>query len=468
MLTRAPKRGDLVELCVERLAYGGQGVSRLDGYVLFVKGGLPGDRVLGRIVKKKRDYAEARILELIEPSPERIEPPCPYHGFCGGCQWQHLRYERQLRYKREHVLEALTRIGGLQGVRVHDAIPSEGQFSYRNKMEFSFSDRRWYPPDEFERRRGETRKDWALGLHIPGTFSKVIDLDACLLQEEEGNRILQDVKRLVKESGVPVYGLKSHQGFWRFLTLRSSFSYGAWMVNLVTAREERGMLEPLAHTLRRLHPSIKTVVNSINTKRAAIALGEREVVLFGGGIIRDRIGPYEFRISANSFFQTNSLTAQVLYNKVLEYAQLDGSEVVLDLYSGTGTIPVFLSRSAREVIGLELERSAVNDAIANARKNGIDNCRFICGDIRNTLPSLRLVPDVLVIDPPRAGLHKDILSQVLELPVGRIVYVSCNPTTLARDLGAMSQDYEIVEVQPVDMFPHTYHVESVARLVRRN
>lgn len=468
MLTRAPKRGEVVELRVEKLAYGGQGVARLDGYVVFVRDAIPGDRVLGRILKKKRDYAEARIEELLQPSPDRIEPQCPYHGFCGGCQWQHLRYERQLRYKREYVLEALARLGGIENVQVHDVIPSERQFSYRNKMEFSFSDRRWYLPDEFERRQGETHGDCALGLHIPGTFSKVIDLDACLLQEEEGNRILQDVKGLVKESGIPVYGLKSHQGFWRFLTLRSSFSYGQWMVNLVTAGEERGLLEHMAQALQRLHPSIKTVVNSINTKRAAIALGEREVVLSGEGVIRDRIGPYEFRISANSFFQSNSLAAETLYNKVLEYAELGGSEVVLDLYSGTGTIPMFLSRGAREVIGMELEESAVNDAIANARENGIGNCRFVCGDIRNTLPHLGQIPDVLVIDPPRAGLHKDILSKVLDLPVGRIVYVSCNPTTLARDLSAMSRDYEIVEVQPVDMFPQTYHVESVARLVRRN
>ncbi|MBW1998240.1 MAG: 23S rRNA (uracil(1939)-C(5))-methyltransferase RlmD [Deltaproteobacteria bacterium] len=462
------KKGDLLELRVEKVAFGGQGVSRVDGYVIFVSGAIPGDKVLGRIIKKKRAYAEARIEELLESSPERIDPPCPYHGYCGGCQWQHMRYERQLLYKKQHVEEAVSRIGALRGVIVRDTIPSTRVFSYRNKMEFSFSDRRWYLPEEYERRRGETAREFALGLHVPGTFSKVIDLDACLLQQEEGNRILRDVKEMVKKSGVPVYGLMSHQGYWRFLTLRYSFFHDEWMVNLVTSRESPDLLEPLVKTLCPVHPRIKTVVNSINTRRASIALGEKEIVLFGQGMIHDRIGPYEFQISANSFFQTNSLTAAALYTKVLEYADLSGSEVVLDLYSGTGTIPIFLSKGAREVIGMELAQSTVNDAITNSRKNRVYNCRFITGDIRSSLPGLGLKPDVLVIDPPRAGMHKEVLSMVMGLSARRIVYVSCNPSTLARDLEIMAQGYRIAEIQPVDMFPHTYHVECVARLLRRN
>ncbi|MBW2066392.1 MAG: 23S rRNA (uracil(1939)-C(5))-methyltransferase RlmD [Deltaproteobacteria bacterium] len=467
-LGKAPKKGDLVELRVEKVAFGGQGVSRVDGYVIFVSGGIPGDRVLGRIIKKKRDYAEARIEEILESSPDRIQPPCPYHGYCGGCQWQHMRYERQLLYKKQHVQEAVSRIGALKGIIVRDTIPSARVFSYRNKMEFSFSDRRWYLPEEFERKQDRAIKEFALGLHVPGTFSKVIDLDACLLQQEEGNRILRDVKELVKKSGVPVYGLKSHQGYWRFLTLRYSFFHDEWMVNLVTSEERPDLLEPLVKALCPMHPRIKTVVNSINTRRAAIALGEKAIVLFGQGMIQDRIGPYEFQISPDSFFQTNSLTAEALYAKVLEYADLTGSEVVLDLYSGTGTIPMFLSKGAREVFGMELAQSAVSDAVTNSRRNQVYNCRFITGDIRASLPGLGLNPDVLVIDPPRAGMHKDVLSMVMGLSVRRIVYVSCNPSTLARDLGGMAQGYEVTEIQPVDMFPHTYHVECVARLLRRS
>jgi 23S rRNA (uracil1939-C5)-methyltransferase len=459
------RKGAIVELVIEKMAYGGQGIARLNGLVLFVRAAIPGDRVVAQVIKKKRDYAMARMTELLDPSPDRVRAPCPYSGFCGGCQWQDVTYERQLDYKKDHIKEAMARIGTLADVPVHDVIPSEKQFAYRNKMEFSFSGRRWFLPDEMDKR--DKLGGFALGLHVPGTYYKVIDVEACLLQQEKGNHILREVKAFAKRSGVPVYGLKSHQGFWRFLTLRYSAHFDEWMVNLVTSEERPEVLKPIVQALTDRFDNIKTIVNNIHGGRASIAVGEEERVLSGDGTIQDKIGPFTFQVSANSFFQTNSLGAEALYNKAKEFAELKDSDVVLDLYSGTGTIPIFLSNHAGKVVGMEIVQSAITDAEINCRANGVHNCQFILGDIRENLTSLKLKPDVLIIDPPRAGMHKDVLSGVMELGAKKIVYLSCNPSTLARDMKTLSLDYMVAEIQPVDMFPHTFHSESVAKLVRR-
>jgi 23S rRNA (uracil1939-C5)-methyltransferase len=499
------RKGDIIQLKIDRVAFGGQGIARVDGLVIFVKGAVPGDRVNALIFRKKKAYAEAKMQELLDPSPDRIQAPCPYFGICGGCQWQHVKYERQLEYKRGHVEEALSHIGSLSGIEVHASIPSEKRFAYRNKMEFSFSDRPWllHPPPPLcplppgdgkvvvglaptsPLQRGEHsfpplqkgdeggfvkggRGDFALGLHVPGTFDKIIDMEACLLQQERGNEILREVKHFAGKSGLPPYGLKSHEGFWRFLTLRHSAYLDEWMVNLVTSEMRTEAVLPLAQRLTALFPNVKTVVNNITARKASIAVGEKEVILSGAGTIQDRIGPSSFQISANSFFQTNSLGADRLYGKVVEYAELRGRETVLDLYSGTGTIPIFLASSSRRVIGMEIAESAVLDARKNCQENGIENCEFILGDIRENLSLLKIQPEVIIIDPPRAGMHQDVLSRVLEIGAERIVYVSCNPATLARDLGLMQKQYHISEIQPVDMFPHTYHVESVAKLIKHS
>ncbi len=457
------RKGEIVELRIEKMAYGGQGVARHNGFVIFVRGGVPGDKVAAQVIRKKKGYAEANIVELLEQSPDRIDAPCPYSGYCGGCQWQHIAYERQLEYKKGHIQEAMARIGEQPEVPVHDVIPSERRLAYRNKMEFSFSDRRWFLPREMDMR--ETEGGFALGLHVPGTYHKVIDIRACLLQQDIGNQILLEVKKYVQDSKIPVYGLKTHEGFWRFLMIRYSVAFDEWMVNLVTSEERPDIVLPLAEALCRRFRQVKTVINNINERRASIAVGDREVVLAGIGHIKDRIGPFTFRISANSFFQTNSLAARNLYRKVEDYAELEGNEMILDLYSGTGTIPIFLANKVRAVTGIEMSASAVRDALTNLLENGIYNCRFVCGDIREKLDATtQSKPDVMIIDPPRAGMHKDVLAQVLSMVPEKIIYVSCNPATMARDIGQMGKDYEIVEIQPVDMFPHTYHIEAVAKL----
>jgi len=459
------RKQDILELCIDKMAYGGQGVARLDGFVIFVNGAVPGDRLTARVFKKKKGYAEARMVELLEPSPDRIQPHCAYADYCGGCQWQNLRYERQLDYKKQQIEESMNHIGTMTDVAVRDVIPSENIFSYRNKMEFSFSDRRWFLPHEMDRR--ETEGGFALGLHVPGTFNKVIDIDACLLQQEQGNRILGAVKAHVKSCGIPVYGLKTHEGFWRFLTIRYSTAFDEWMVNLVTSENRPGAVQPLAEALLAKIGNIRSIVNNITRRKAAIAVGEDEIVLAGETHIKDKIGPFSFQISANSFFQTNSLGARKLYQTVVDYAEFNGNETVLDLYSGTGTIPIFLATRVRNVTGIEISESAVQDARRNCKENGIQNCQFICGDIREKLRTIEQRPDVLVIDPPRAGMHKDVVAQVLALSPKKIIYVSCNPATMARDMGLMNPDYDVVEIQPVDMFPHTYHIEAVAKLLRR-
>lgn len=456
------KKGQPLELKIEKLIFGGRGLAHMNGLAIFVERAVPGDEVRVRVFKKKKNHAEARLVELMAPSPFRVKPLCRYFGFCGGCTWQCLDYEKQLFFKKEHIVESLEHIGQLKDIQVHPVIPSEKIFGYRNKMEFSFSDRRWLLPEELSKQ--DIQKDFALGLHVPGTFDKVLDTEACLLMPNTGNKILGEARHYAKESGIPPYGLKSHKGFWRFLMLRHSYAHDKWMVNIVTSEEQRPLVQPLADLLYEKYNNITSVVNNVNTRKAGIAVGEWEIPLSGEPFISDKIAGFEFEISANSFFQTNTAGAERLYETVKAYAGLTGKETVVDLYSGTGTIPIFLSDGAREVVGIEILEGAVKDAQKNCRKNRIQNCRFICKDIKEGLKDVEGRPDVMIIDPPRAGVHPDVIKTVRSLSPRRIVYLSCNPATLARDLALLKEDYHVVEVQPVDMFPHTYHIESVARL----
>ncbi len=478
------RKGDLVELEIEKMAYGGKGIGRAGKFIVFVRGGVPGDRLVARIYRKKRDYAEAVIEKISEASPDRVTPLCPYFNYCGGCQIQNVAYEAQLRYKREQLKEAITRICGLD-ISVHTVIASDDIFAYRNKMEFSFSDRRWFMPDEtvvqahdridmcpsgadrFNAMRKATG-DFALGFHIPGSFKNVIDIDRCILQQDMGNKILVAVKRFAKTSRIPVYNLKTHEGVWRFLGIRYSTAFDQFMVNIVTSRSISDVASSLTDVISDVAGDADiTVVNNITGRKAGVAVGEQELVLEGRGIIEDRIGQFVFQVSANSFFQTNTRAAEKLYGKVMEYAELTGHETVFDLYSGTGTIPIFLSGLAREIVGFEISTSAVLNAQENCAINSVENCRFVLGDIKEELSNVKAVPDVIIVDPPRAGMHKDVVGKVLALSPERVVYVSCNPASLARDLSMMAGNYDILDVQPIDMFPHTYHIETVVRLRRK-
>ncbi|MFW6237224.1 MAG: 23S rRNA (uracil(1939)-C(5))-methyltransferase RlmD [Desulfosudaceae bacterium] len=460
------KKGAEVELGIEDLAFGGRGVARYNGLTVFVDNAVPGDTVRARIIKKKKRFAEARLLEVLAPSAFRREPVCPLCGYCGGCRLQILEYAKQLEFKAAQVKEILARIGSLPEVTVLPVIPADQTLGYRNKMEFACSDRRWLLPEELDDPAADT--GFALGLHVPGTFYKILDVKRCHLFPDEVSEILDCVRQFIRRSPLPVYSLRSHTGFWRFVMMRHSVVHDHWLVNLVTAAEKPDHLRPLAELLMERFPRVAAVVNNITASKAGVAVGEKEIPLAGVTRIEERLGECRFDISANSFFQTNTRGAERLYRAAAEYAGLTGRETVVDLYCGTGTIGIWLSRMAARVIGLEISGSCLADAERNRRKNGAENVRFIPGDVKESLAALHEAVDVLVIDPPRAGMHKVVVRQILAMAPGRIIYVSCNPATLARDAALLAEAYTVAEVQPVDMFPHTPHIESVARLVRKD
>jgi len=459
------KKGDTAEVAIEKVVYGGRGLAHLKGVALFVKGTVPGDRVIARVVKVKRNYAEARTEKMIEPSPHRITPPCPYSDYCGGCTWQYIAYEQQLIYKRGFVADSLAHIAGITGVKVNEVLPSPRIFGYRNKMEFSFSDNRWLLPQEGGGDSGN--KSFALGLHVPGTFDKVIDIEECLLQEERGNEILREVKGYARQSGMPAYGLKNHQGFWRYLVLRYSHYFNEWMVGIITSEEQQGSTQGLASILHERFSQIVSIVNAVNTRKGGTAIGEWENRLIGDGCMREKIGPYTLRVSTNSFLQINHYLSEQLYQTVKEFASLTGKETVFDLYCGIGIVSMFLASAASRILGFDSSESAITDAVRNCELNGIDNCEFSCREAE-LLPCSEIgKPDVIITDPPRTGMHKEVIRHILHLLPDRIVYISCNPTTMARDIAFLKEGYELKMVQPIDLFPNTYHIEAVVRLERR-
>ncbi len=459
------KRKQELDVHIEKVAFGGQGIARLNDFVVFVEGGIPGDDLRVRIRKVKKNYAEAYPLKLIQPSPLRMEPPCRHFGYCGGCKWQNVPYETQLQFKTEQVKEALEHIGGIAQPPVLPALPSPKIFGYRNKMEFSFSGNRWLTPEELK--NPDIKKDFALGFHVPRYFDRILDIEYCWLQSETLNRVLEFSRRFFKESGLPVYHLRKHEGILRFLVLRESTAFGEVMVNVVTAEPISKIMKQFAPQLQEAIPEVVSIYNGVNRRSGQTAFAEELYLIAGEAVIRERLGELEFRISPNSFFQTNTLQAENLYRKVVEFAQLSGKEEVWDLYAGTGTIALFLASSAHKVVGFELVESAVADAYENARRNKVTNATFVEGDLRKTIRQFHGSPDVIVCDPPRAGMHPDVVKAILNANPPRIVYVSCNPATMARDLVMLKEHYQLEQVQPVDMFPHTYHIESVALLVRK-
>jgi len=456
------KKREILELKIEKLAFGGKGISHLDNYVIFVPRTLPGDIVRAQVIKRKSNYAETRLLEIVQESSLRQKAPCPYFGWCGGCTWQNLEYAEQLKIKKTLVKESIEHIAGLNNISVEDTLPSKQIWAYRNKMEFSFSDKCWLLPEDLE---NETiKKDFALGLHVPGTFDKILNIESCLLQSDAGNKILNIVRKFSQENHIEPYGIRSQEGYLRFLVIRESLYSNQIMVNIVTSTKKPELLYPLAELIISEVPEVSSVVNNINSKKAQVAFGEEEIVLSGQNNISDKIGEYTFEISANSFFQTNTAQAEILYKIVMEYADLKGHEIVWDLYSGTGTISMFLAKKAEFVYAFELVDSAVSDAIKNAEKYDIKNIDFIAGDLLHNLNTIEQNVNVIVVDPPRSGMHPKVCKFLSESKADRIIYVSCNPTTMARDLEILSQNYRLTRIQPVDMFPHTYHIESVALL----
>jgi len=468
------KKGSELDLEIESLAFGGRGVARLNGFVVFVQDALPGQRVRAQLLRKRGGYAEARVLQVIQQSPLFVEPRCRHFDDCGGCIFQNYDYAAQLEAKHRQIVETLKHIGGFEEIRILPPIPSPQIFYYRNKMEFSFSPQRWVTRAEIEKDVLTAPKDFAVGLHVRDRYDKILTIEECHLQSEWSNGVLAAVRKFTEKHALRPYTTRDHSGFWRFIVLREGKHTGDRMINIVTAEHLTGRAEvaKLAQVLLQQFSETTTIIHNINRKKAQIAFGDEEVVLRGPGYIHERIGDFTFQISANSFFQTNTFAAEVLYGTAAEYAALTGNETVYDLYCGAGTISIYISRCARRVVGFELVPQAIHDATINSRLNGVSNCAFIEGDLKDELAQVSPItmkwgkPDVVIVDPPRSGMHPKVVGKLLDLAPQRIVYVSCNPATFARDAKELCRDaYCLEKVQPVDMFPHTGHIELVGLLV---
>lgn len=446
------EKGHSYIIPILRLGTNGEGVGRYENFTVFIRGALPAETVRARVEVVKKQYAAAALQTVITPSPDRAEPRCPVYRRCGGCQLQHLSYDGELREKRRQVQDALERIGRLQDVEVLPVLGASDPWAYRNKMQFPVS-------SEGSR--------VAIGCFAAATH-EVIDVASCLIQKEANNRIMQTVRRWMETYRIPAYDEKKQDGIIRHIMGRVGVRTGEVMVCLVTACRAVPHLEELIALLREEIPGLASVVQNINAKRTNVILGAETHVLFGSTTIHDAVGPLTFHISAQSFFQVNSEQAQRLYETALDFADLQGHETVADVYCGTGTITLFLARKAKKVYGIEIIASAVQDAVKNAADNNVSNAEFILGDAVKKLPELiqkGIRPDVIILDPPRAGCGEPVLEAIAASRPQKVVYVSCNPATLARDLAFLSRKgYHIEKVQPVDMFPRTHHVETIVLL----
>ena len=440
-----------------------------EGKTVLVSGAVPGDLVNARVRKSKSKYFEAEAIEIIEKSPFRTEAKCQHFGVCGGCKWQNLSYGKQLDFKQDEVYNNIKRIGGFETFETLPILGAAQEYFYRNKMEFSFSDARWLTQDEIDSEQNISDKN-ALGFHIPGMWSKILDLKECFLQEDPSNEIRLAVKKYADENNLAFFDVKNQEGFLRTLMMRQN-SKGEWMVLFQLFREEKENREKLFQFLLEQFPQIKTLVFAINSKNNDSIYDLDIQTYFGDGFLEEEMDGLKFKIGPKSFFQTNYRQALELYRKTLEFADLKGDEVVYDLYTGTGTIAQYLARNAKQVIGIESVQEAIDAAKLHAELNGLENCSFYCGDMKDIFNDEFLAnhpkADVLVTDPPRDGMHAKVVEQILKLSPEKIVYVSCNSATQARDIALLKNDYQLVKILPVDMFPQTHHVENIALLIRK-
>lgn len=459
----------LENVVVESVAAEGKALAHIDGAVLFLQFAVPGDIVDVKVTKKRKNYMEGYILRIVKPSEYRLEPFCRHFGVCGGCKWQPLPYRLQLEAKQQQVYDQLVRIGHLEVPEVSPIIPSEKTEHYRNKLEFTFSERRWIEtwenPDEIapEDRVG-------LGFHVGRFFDKVLDIKHCYLQKEPSDSIRLFIRRYAVSHGLSFFNIREHRGLLRNMIIRTTEA-GATMLIMCFYYDDPEARKGLLDAVAEAFPQITSIYYVINGK-ANDSIADRECILYKGEeTICEEMEGLKFRIGPKSFYQTNTLQAYRLYSVARKFADLHGDETVYDLYTGTGTIAQFVSGKARKVIGIEYVPEAIEDAKANAKANGIANCEFFAGDMKDVLNADFIAqhghPDVVILDPPRAGIHPDVAEVILEAAPDRIVYVSCNPASQARDLALLGEKYRITAVQPVDMFPHTHHVENVAALVRK-
>lgn len=451
-----PRRDDVLELEVSDLAFGGAGVARHDGFVVFCRDTAPGDRVRARITKSRRRFAEADLVEVLEPGPPRVLAPCPYVPRCGGCRLQHVEYEVALAAKRDQVVEHLARIGHLEGVEVRDPDPAVERFGYRNKMEYSAA------PGP-----GGTL---ALGFHERGRWDRVIDVEACMLATRLGDEVRETVRAWARAEAIEPYDQRAQSGTLRHVVVREGVATGQVLVAIVTAPGAETVVDRLAAPLTAAHPEVVGLLHSVNDGPAETTVGLPTRLVQGRDWIEERVAGVTLRLSAAAFFQTNTRMTDGLYRRVAEAAGLDGTQVLYDLFAGVGSIGIALAAGAREVVAIEIVPEAVEDAGRNARANGLANHTAICGDVGVVLRERRgelSPPDVAIVDPPRAGLAGRAVRRILELAPPTLVYVSCQPATFADNAARFVEGgYRLEWVRPVDMFPQTPHIEAVARFTR--
>ena len=452
-------------MTIESAGAEGNCIARWDGRVIFVKGAVPGDVCDLRVTGKKKKFLLGEIATLHESGPSRVEPFCAHFGICGGCKWQQMAYTGQLEFKTQQVRDAFDRIGKVQYDVIPLALGSAEQRHYRNKMEYTFSHSRWLTKAQLDAE--DFIQEPGLGFHVPKRFDKIVHIDACHLQDDLANQIRNWCFEYAMKHKLTFYDARKQEGLLRNLMLRNTRK-GEWMVLVTFKYPEMDVIEAMMEALKENFPQIVSLLYSVNNK-VNDSIYDLDIQLYHGQpYLMEELNALNFKIRPKSFFQTNPAQAEVLYNTALEFAGLAGTENVYDLYCGTGTISLFLAKKAEKVVGIESVPQAIEDALENAKANDIDNCAFVVGDMKDELNETFIAehgkPDVIVTDPPRAGMHKDVVEQIIALRAPKVVYVSCNPSTQARDLDLMRDVYKVVKVQPVDMFPHTHHVENVVLL----
>ncbi|MVZ63462.1 23S rRNA (uracil(1939)-C(5))-methyltransferase RlmD [Sphingobacterium humi] len=451
-------------LSIIDIAEEGKGVAKQDNLVYFIERAVPGDVVDVELLRKKKSFVEGKVTNITQPSAYRVEPFCSHFGVCGGCKWQHMSYEAQLKFKEQYVGNALSRIGKVDVSDMEAILPSEDTSYYRNKLEYTFSNKRWLT-DLDDVQPGDSMD--ALGFHVPGRFDKILTVDHCYLQQDPSNELRNSIFAFAKEQEMSFYDLKQHEGSLRNLIIRTS-STGELMVMVVFAYPEEGQVEQLMSFIQDKFPQITSLLYIINQKRNDTIFDQDIHIYAGRDFIYEEMEGLKFKVGPKSFYQTNSRQAYELYKITREFAELKGDELVYDLYTGAGTIANFVAKTAREVVGVEYVPTAIEDAKVNSAINGIANTKFYAGDMKDVLTSEFIAehgkPDVVITDPPRAGMHADVVERILEMEAEKVVYVSCNAATQARDLELLQSKYDVARIKPVDMFPHTQHVENVVLL----
>jgi len=463
------KRVVLPQVLMESYAAEGKSLARVDGKVIFVENTVPGDLVDVLLQKNRKDWAQGINIKTHQPSPDRITPFCQHFGVCGGCQWQMLPYQKQLAYKQQQVADNLQRIGKVDLPPIQPIAGAKQTTLYRNKMEYTFANKRFLSVEELGNEQISVDENVA-GFHARGFFDKVVPIQTCHLQHEPTNRLRNAILQYGKQHGLTHYDVRNHTGFLRNLLVRLATT-GQLMVNVVLGYQDTPVQEGLLQFIKDSFPEITTLLYTINLKWNDSLHDQQPIVYSGQGFIIEKLENYQFKISPKSFFQTNTSQAEVLYNIARDYAELDGTQIVYDLYCGTGSIGIFVSDKAKKIIGVEVIEEAVADANINAGLNNIDHARFFAGDVNDICTddffALHGRPTVVITDPPRAGMHEKLVKKLLEIAAPIIVYVSCNPATQARDLALLSEKYQVEKIQPVDMFPHTLHIENVVQLKLR-